>query len=185
MPFPSATDYIQVPGLVYVYAALPGAWGTLLKLGESENGIMVNKSPHLGRVSGDRYGGNEGPPIEMQFFGLTAEFDLTLSRWAPTETAKLEKFGGLLTTAGTVPLSAVGGLLLRDRGIRVLLYCLRDPTLSINFPCCTWDKPIRSSRQTKYSTWGASVTAHRAPEGYWEDTVEGVVYNADYSEISA
>jgi hypothetical protein len=166
MPLPVDNSYIQVPGLVHVLFAMPSSYTTLFKLGESENGIQVRKNPMMGRVSGDRYGGNEGAPIEMQFLGLTAEFELALSRWDPVQLTKLETFGGLLTTAGTVPLQSIGALLLRDRGIRVLLYCTRDPSQSINFPCCTWDKPQTVGKATKYSVAGLGVTAHRAPEGY-------------------
>ncbi len=85
---------------------------------------------------------------------------------------------------GVVPLNAVGGLMMRDRGIRFLLYCLRDPSLSINFPCCIWDKPDQRGYGTKYSQCRVGVTAHRAPEGFWHSGSVGNVYNADTTGIA-
>lgn len=149
MTLATPNDYIQVPGKVDVLAAFPNSYQALFKMGESENGIMVRKIPVLGDVTGDRYGGQSGRPIERQFFGLAAEFQLTMSRWDPAQMVKLEKFGGILQTAGTVPLATIGALVHRDHGVRFLLYCYRDPTLSLNFPCCVWTTPLESGRGTK------------------------------------
>lgn len=183
MSLTTPADYIQVPGKVEVLIALPSSYTSLFKLGESENGIQVRKIPVLGDVSGDRYGGQSGRPIERQFFGLAAEFQLTMSRWDPAQLIKLEKFGGLLATAGTVPLATIGALLHRDYSIRFLLYCLRTPTLSLNFPSCTWTSPQESGRGTKYSNASFQVSAERAPEGFWEASKVGVVYDADTAGI--
>jgi len=183
MTLATPADYIQVPGKVEVLIAVPNAYSALFKLGESENGIMVRKIPVVGDVIGDRHGGQSGRPIERQFFGLAAEFQLTLSRWDPAQLVKLEQFGGLLTTAGTVPLATIGALLHRDYGIRFLLYCVRNPALSLNFPCCTWTSPQESGRGTKYANASFQVTAERTPEGFWENSKAGVVYDADVTGI--
>jgi hypothetical protein len=183
MGLATPADYIQVPGKVEVLIAVPSAYTSLFKLGESENGIQVRKSPQIGEVIGDRYGGQSGRPIERQFFGVSASFNLTMSRWDPVQLLKLETFGGLLGTAGTVPLATIGALLHRDRGIRFLLYCVRDPSLSVNFPCCTWTEPQESGRGTKYSNCSMNITAERAPEGYWHSAAVGIVYNADTNGI--
>lgn len=179
MTVAAAADYIQVPGKVDILFALPSAYTSLFKLGETENGLEVRKVPMKGRVSGDRYGGNEGPPIEEQFFGLQVEVELAMSRWDPAQLVKIEQMGGILTTAGFVPLNVVGALLHRDHGIRFLFLCRRDNTLSVNLPCCTWSTPQTSGRGTKYSTCRFAIQGNRAPEGFWYPGAEGVVYNAD------
>ena len=183
MTLATPADYIQVPGKVEVLCGFPSAYTTLFKIGESENGIEIRKIPVVGEVVGDRYGGSGGRPIERQFLGLAAEFQLSLSRWDPAQIVKLEKFGGLLANAGVVPLATIGALLQRDYSIRFLLYCVRTPTLSVNFPCCQWVQPQSSGRQTKYSTCSFNVTAERAPEGYWYAGAVGTVYNADTEGI--
>jgi hypothetical protein len=177
MTLATEADYIQVPGKVDILIAMPALFDDLFKLGESENGIRLRKIPMLGRVSGDRYGGNEGPPIEEQMFGVQLEAELAMSRWDPVQVAKLETFGGLLTTAGFIPLTAVGALLHRDRGIRFLFFCRRDNTLSVNVPCCTWSSPQETGRGTKYSNCSFSIRGNRAPEGYWHAGSVGYVYN--------
>lgn len=185
MTVTAAADYIQVPGKVDILVAFPSAYDTLFHIGETENGLDIRKTPHVGRVSGDRYGGNEGPPIEEQFFGLSCQVDLALSRWDPAQIVKLERFGGILTTAGTVPLAAVGALMHRDHGIRFLFLPRRDNSLAINLPCCTWTSPLSSGRGTKYSVCRFTVTGNRAPEGFWHTGSVGVVYNSDTTGAEA
>jgi hypothetical protein len=183
MPLAAPADYIQVPGKVDILFAVPGAYLNLFKLGESEDGIEVRKIPMVGGVKGDRYGGNSGGDIENQFFGLEAEFQLQMSRWDPVQLLKLETFGGLLSTPGAVPIQSIGALIQRDRSYRFLLYCYRDPTLSLNFPCCQWSTPQTQGRSTKYSRCGMQIRAKRAPEGYWQSAAVGVVYNSDTTGI--
>ncbi|QDV26349.1 hypothetical protein [Aureliella helgolandensis] len=183
MPLATPDEYIQVSGKVEILCAYPNAYTDLYKIGESENGISVRKIPMLGDVSGDRYGGQSGRPIERQFFGLAAEFQLNLSRWSKAEIAKLEQFGGILETPGYVPLSTIGALVHRDHGIRFLLYCVKDPTMSLNFPCCIWTQPQEQNRGTKYANCSFNVAAERAPEGFWASAKAGVVYDTDTSGI--
>ncbi len=183
MPLALENDYIQVPGKVDILVAFPSVYTDLFKLGESENGIELRKSPMLGRVSGDRYGGQEGPPIEEQLFGLQVEAELAMSRWDPVQIAKIERMGGLLATAGTVPLNVVGALLHRDHGIRFLFLCRRDNSLSVNLPCTIWSSPQSSGRGTKYSTCRFSIRGNRAPEGFWAENKVGVVYDADLAGV--
>ncbi len=183
MPLATPDEYIQVSGKVEILCAYPSAYTNLFKLGESENGIQVRKIPMIGEVIGDRHGGSSGRPIERQYFGLAAEFQLQMSRWSTTEIAKIENFGGLLATAGTVPLATIGALLNRDHGIRFLLYCVRTPAMSLNFPCCVWTQPQEQGRGTKYATCSMNITAERTPEGYWYPDAAGVVYNSDTQGI--
>jgi len=183
MTLASPADYIQVPGKVDILFAVPGAYTSLFKLGESEDGIDVRKIPLIGGVKGDRYGGNSGGDIENQFFGVECEFQLQMSRWDPVQLAKLEGFGGLLTTPGTVPIQSIGALLQRDLSYRFLLYCYRTPALSLNFPACQWSAPQTVGRGTKYSRCGMQIKARRAPEGYWQGAAVGVVYDSDTTGI--
>jgi hypothetical protein len=185
MTIASAADYYQVPGKVDVLFAVASSYNSLFKLGESENGIRVRKNQFIGRVTADRYGGNEGPPGENQFFGLSADIELDLSRWDPLQVVKFEKFGGLLATAGAVALDEVGGLIQRDHGIRLLLLCHRDETLTINFPCTFWSSPQEQGKGTKYSKCSFSVIANRAPEGYWNSGSAGVVWDDDVTGTTA
>lgn len=184
MTLATPVDYIQVPGKVEILCAFPNLYSSLYKIGESENGIQVRKIPVLGEVSGDRYGGQSGRPIERQFFGLAAEFQLNMSRWDPDQIVKLERFGGLLAEAGYVPLATIGALIQRDYSARFLLYCVGQPSFSLNFPCCVWTQPQEQGRGTKYANCSMNITAERAPEGYWAAAGQvGYVYNSDTTGI--
>jgi len=184
MPIATPADYIVVPGKVDILVAFPSAYSNLFKLGESEDSIRIEKRPILYDVPGDRYGGSSGAPIEQQFLGLQCSFQLQMSRWDSTVVALLERFGGLLTTPGLVPLASIGALLHRDRGTRVLLYSTRDPSQSKNFPCCTWTQPQTRNLGTKYAACGFGITGNRSPEGFWHTLSEGVVYNSDTTGIT-
>jgi hypothetical protein len=185
MPLAPVDDYVIVPGKVDILIATPANYLNLFKIGESEDGIEVRKIPMVGGVKGDRYGGNSGNDIEKQFFGLRAEFGLTMTRWSPVNVAMLENFGGLLAAnnPGLVPIQSIGALLMRDRGYRFLLYCYREPTLSLNFPCCTWTTPQGQGRGTKAARCSMQITAERAPEGFWHTASVGFVYNSDTTGI--
>jgi hypothetical protein len=183
MTVAAENDYIRVPGKVDILVAFASVYTDLFKLGESENGIELRKTPMIGRVSGDRYGGNEGPPIEEQFFGMQVEGELALSRWDPVQLTKIERLGGVLATAGTIPLTAVGALMHRDFGMRFLFLCRRDNSLSVNLPCATWSSPQSSGRGSKYSVARFSIRGNRAPEGYWASSKVGVVYDYDVTGV--
>lgn len=183
MTLATPADYIQIPGKVDILFAVPSAYTALFKLGETEDGLEVRKVPVVGGVKGDRYGGNAGRDIEKQFFGFYCEFGLQMSRWDPAQLVKLETFGGFLATAGTIPIQSIGAPILRDRSYRFLLYCYRDPTLSVNFPCCQITSPQTQGKGTRYSRCGLQVTAERAPEGYWNSASVGIVYDSDTTGI--
>jgi len=179
MTLQTPNDYILVPGKVDICVGFPSAYTTLYKIGESTDGIRVEKRIFLNGVPGDRYGGNAGPPIERQFLGAECSFQLSMSRVDSDQIVKIEKLGGLLSSAGTIPLAAIGALLHRDHGIRILLYATRDTTRSINFPCCIWDQPMTKNKGTKFEEVAMGITATRAPEGYWYSAAEGILYNSD------
>lgn len=183
MPLASPADAIQVPGKVEILIAVENAYSDLFKLGESENGIQVRIENILSPVYGDRYGGNEGEPIEEQFLGKRASFQLQMSRWDPAQVTKIERLGTFLAAEGTIPLASIGALVQAAEGIRVLLYCIRQPSLSRNFPCCVFNTPMEYGRGTKYSSMSIGVTARRAPEGYWNTGSVGKLYDADTTGI--
>lgn len=183
MTIASDSRVIVVPGRVEILLAVTNAYTSLFHLGESEDGIQVSEQYFWHDVPGDRYGGSSGPPTEKQFLGMMARFNLRMSRWDPAQLAKIENVGGLLSTNGLVPLASVGALTLATRGVRILLVCNRDSSQTRNYPCCIVSEPITVGKQSKYSTCGLGIEAHRVPEGYWAigsgDCVAGVVWDDD------
>lgn len=173
-------DYIQVPGKHNIYVAVPAAYSVLLKLGESFDETIIQLETIFHDVHGDRYGGPQGPPIEKQWLGLMGRAQLRLSRWDPAVTALLERFGGLLTTPGTVPEAAAGALMLRDRSFRFYFQATRDNSLSRNFPCCIASNLTLVAGGTKFAMYTFDLEIHKAPEGH---AAAGVIYNADATGV--
>jgi hypothetical protein len=193
-PLPVRNDSVRVPGLTEILIAVPPrvtaddrtlAYTTLFKIGESENGVNVQLNPMIGNVIGDRHGGQEGAPIEKQFFGIQAVAQIQMSRYDIFQVRKLERYGHLLAYEGTIPLNAIGALLMRDRAFRVLFYCMQDPDLSINLPCATWSSPMETGKGTKYAKCGMTITGDRAPEGYWFPAAAGAVYDRNITGWAA
>jgi hypothetical protein len=207
MPQYPAKDYIQCSGKIEVLVAVPyaayalpnwpfpgpvpvgapaapagnaAAYIYLLKLGELVNDVKPRRRKLLHKVPGDRHGGPEGDSIETQRLGHVWDIDLSLSRWDPDVLNMLESDGGLNgvgTGNGKVPLNTVGALTHRDRSFRLLLYGLRDATLTRNYPCCVIEQNRSVGMSSKWSELQLGIVAHRAPEGHWGVQVSGELIN--------
>src|SRR5262245_42804925 len=167
-------DYIQVPGKVDIKVASPPN-APLNKLGEAVDNIQVQERDFWYDVPGDRHGGREGPPIEQQWLGTVVIITMDLSRWDPT-VADLVRNKAVRATAGTVALSEVGTLVLRDKSFRLVLDPIKDVAFRRNFVCAIASEPITYGEGTKWSQLSIQWTCHRAPDGH---PYAGVVFNAD------
>lgn len=169
-------EYIQIPGKHNIWIGFPGAQNALYKLGTSleDNEVVVEKMYH--DVHSDRHGGQQGPPIEKQFLGMMGRGQLRLSVWDPEITIQLEREGGLFASAGTVPDTAVGALVLRDRSFRLIFEATRDSTKSRNFVCVLFSNFRVIAGGTKYAMATFDFEAHRAPPGHAK---ANIMYDAD------
>lgn len=77
---------VQVPGPVLIKI---DAGAGLESLGYSVNGIEIEEHPFYGDVPGDQNGGDEGPPIDIQYFGEIHRLHIELSNWDAAVAAKL------------------------------------------------------------------------------------------------
>lgn len=90
---------IQVDGKALIQIASP-ANGTLEDLGYTMNGVEITENLYVGDVSGDENGGEEGPPIDIQYFGQVDVIRMLFTKW---DEAVLNKIRAALAggTAGT------------------------------------------------------------------------------------
>ena len=126
-----------------------GAGGALEDLGYTRNGADITKEAFWGEVHGDENGGDEGPPIGVQYFGEIARVRLELTKYDPAIFAKVEaRLQG--AQAGTVAADAPGTLVIGgDKYIRL---CIAATNAPINFPIAIPRGAIEVNKGTKFST---------------------------------
>lgn len=86
-------DAVHVPGATKVYidhnntagpTLTPGSGSTFDLLGYTINGVDITHEVFTSDIPGDQNGGDEGPPIEIQYFGQIARVRLEFSKWDKT-----------------------------------------------------------------------------------------------------
>jgi hypothetical protein len=157
-------DQINVSGKVSITLQFRNIAGLSLpaglqKLGEQMDMTEPEHQVFLHNVPGDRNGGPEGPPIEVQYLGEIARIRCDMSRWDPTVWDFLRKLG-VKASQGTITDAHVGQLILTNRAVRVILISSARP---INFPCCIVRNPYVYGMGTKFSRASVEFEAHRTP----------------------
>lgn len=139
------TAAIQVAGAARIFVDIAG---TMTELGYTRNGAEVTKEAQWLDVPGDVNGGDEGPPIDIQFLGETARVRLELTKWNPDAAAILMKRSkDAAVTAGT-PMDA-GTLMFASNAMRLCILAENNPR---NFPRAIPRQPVEINRGTKFST---------------------------------
>lgn len=162
-------------GLVDIQVAIAGFSGGLLtSLGHSDDMGDVSERAYFHNVPGDKNGGPQGPPIEIQYLGSIALINFTLSEFDTAVVDELRKRSVNATVGKTVQ-TEVGAFMLATRGIRL---CMKSPTRPINFPTCIVREPIGAGMGTKYQGYTFSFEAHRTPAGAKVD----VLFDSDVAD---
>jgi hypothetical protein len=157
---------VQQAGLMAVYVATGGtAYSSMELLGYTRNGVESTKDGFHLDVHGDENGGDDGPPIEVQYLGEIVRVRLELTKYDAAVAAKITPrvAGG---TAGT-PSTAGTLLFAGTKTYRVVLY---NAAGSRNYPRCIMRAPIEINRGTKFSTLIVEFEAHKNSTGILYDT---------------
>lgn len=195
------SEYIQVAGKSNIYLGFPSNdYATLVKIGEQGDETMLSVENFDHDVPGDRHGGPQGPPIEIQRLGMVVTGQFSLTRWDPL-IRRLLIAHGVTATEGRLADSEIGSLLIRDRSFRLVIAPSKPNLIPAgepgagtdsffyNFPAALVSGPIETGQGTKYSTLRFSMRAHRVPEGHWYQNVGGsglgvgVIWNRDSSLV--
>lgn len=123
-----------------------GISGALQDLGYSINGVEIIETVFMSDVPGDQNGGDEGPPIDIQYFGQIDRVRMELSSYDQAVADKIRPrllggTAGLIGTAGT--LIAAGTLYYR--------LLISPTTLPRNYLSAIPREPIEVNRGTKFS----------------------------------
>tara|TARA_R100000742_G_C4278390_1_gene101133 strand:+ start:1872 stop:2573 length:702 start_codon:yes stop_codon:yes gene_type:complete len=175
---------VNVAGLVRVQIAYP-LWGSLYELGIATDSIEISERAFYHDVPGDRNGGPQGPPVEVQKLGEVHTISMRLSTWNKAEMQQLEEWyhdedadadpaGGAdgenrnetlspYGTRGTMAQWDVGEVLLARRGFRL---CLETSDLNDtrNYWCCIMREPKTFAIGTKFTEQSLTFEAHRYPK---------------------
>lgn len=148
----------------------------LQKLGEQMDMSEPEHQVFLHNVPGDRNGGPEGPPIEIQWLGEIAKIRCDMSRWDPVVWDFVRKMG-VKAAMGTITDAMVGQLILAQRAVRLLLVSATRP---INFPCCIVRNPYTYGMGTKFSRASVEFEAHRVPalDDANPTAIDGILHDA-------
>jgi len=142
-----------------------GEAGALETLGYTRQGAEVRNQGFYLDVPGDENGGDQGPPIDIQYLGEIARIRLEMTSWDEAVAAKLRArlASGTEGQPGTAGTLMFGG----SKTIRVLI----DPTSGeMNFPRCFIRGEWEINKGTRYSTFVVEFEAHK--------DANGVLYNA-------
>lgn len=150
-------------GLCTIKILIPG--GSLETLGYTRNGAEPTEEAFFIDVPGDENGGDEGPPIEIQYMGQIARIRVELTKFDVAVLAKVRKrihtaTLGTPATAGTLMFAGT-------KDFRLLLHSPNDPR---NFPRVICRGAIESNNGTKWQSWSMEFEAHKDANGVLENT---------------
>jgi len=162
MPYAPTCHPQKTIGLVDIKIASPFN-GTLLPLGTATDYINPEERVYYHNVPGDRNGGREGPPIEIQDLGriVTVNFSLTSFTQANVDIVRARA----ATTLGVMTQAEVGQFILGSKAFRLLLDTPAAEDVR-NYWCAIAREPIGVGLGTKYAEWVMSFECHRPPCGH-------------------
>lgn len=156
---------VQNAGLATIKVASP-ANGTLLLLGYTRNGADVTQQGFFVDVPGDENGGDQGPPIDIQYMGEIAHIRIEMTKWDPAniDIVKARIAGGTAGSPGTA------GTFMFQGGVDFRLV-IDAPNLPRNFPRVVFREPIQKNHGTRFAMVVFEGIAYKAASGVLYDTV--------------
>lgn len=161
-------NQVNVAGAVQIKTGT-GSASALEVLGYTINGARITENAYFSDVPGDENGGNEGPPIDVQYFGQVDFIRLELSKYDPAVWAKIVPLlkGGTAGSAGTVGTLVFSG----SADFRVLLL---GSNFTRNYLRCIPRQPQDINVGSKFSTLVLEFECHKDGSGVlWNTTTSG------------
>ena len=137
-------EVIQIPGACHIYVDTNG--GAFEALGYSINGVEIAEEPFFLNVPGDQNGGDDGPPIDVQFLGQIHRIRMELSKWDSSVADKCI----CIAKGTTIGQNATAGTLMAG-GAKTYKLALRSASLPRTYPLAFLRNQIESQRGTKFS----------------------------------
>ncbi len=160
---------VHTAGITTVKIKIASDSSLPLSLGQTRNYAEVTKEAFFLDVPGDANGGDDGPPIEIQYLGEICRVRVELTKYDNTvaNLVRARLNGGTAGTPGTA-----GSLMFAGTNIvRLVLDNANDPR---NFNRAIPRMPIEIGRGTKYSTLICEFECHKDSAGLlYDNTTSG------------
>ena len=154
-----ADPIVQVAGL----ATIKVAEGTSLAFevaGYTDNGATIRFEAFHGDVPGDENGGDQGPPVEVQYFGEIAHIRLALTKQVK---AVIDKIAARVAGAAAGVVADAGTLMFKDENAYGLL--IDTPTDPYYFPVAIPRGAREVNRGTVFERHILELTAYKNSAG--------------------
>lgn len=148
-------ESIQVDGPCHVNVDT-GAANALEELGFSINGVTITEIVFTSDVPGDQNGGDEGPPIDVQYFGEIHRIRMELSKYDELILDKVRPklYGGTAGLTGTSGTLIIGA----SKTFRLLLLTTNRVR---NYPTSMLrETPMELNKGTKFTRMIIEFEAH-------------------------
>lgn len=155
----AATPQVFGPAVIKVGAALD-------TLGYTRQSAEIRSQAFFVDVPGDENGGDQGPPIDVQYLGEICRIRLELTKWdeAVADDVRSRLLGGTEGQPGTPGTFMFQGA----KTIRVLVHSTTGP---MNFPRCFLRNEWEINKGAHYSTLVLEFEAHKDGSGVlYDDT---------------
>ncbi len=131
-------------------------------LGYSINGVEIIETTFMSDVPGDQNGGDDGPPIDVQYFGQIDRVRMELSKF---DNAVVDKIRARLS-GGTAGVPGTSGTLIAGTSVfyRVLVLPTTNPR---NYVAGIPREPIEVNRGTKFSRLILEFECHSFSGTLW------------------
>lgn len=134
---------------------------TLIRLGIATDTLEITPRPFYNDIYSDQYGGQQGPPVDVQYLGETIDINFSLTTW--NEVAiNLLKRRAINAVRGQVNQNEIGNFVLRSHSLRFLINTADTDDIR-NFWCCLARQPVPIGMGTKWAEYRISLTAYRPP----------------------
>lgn len=175
---------VQKTGVITPKISAPpvAASSALTILGEATDMYDVQERAFYHNVPGDRNGGPQGPPIEVQDLGSIFVISFALSSFDPVEVDKIRQRAR--TTLGAIDQADIGNFLLLTGSFRICLDPTPDDATATadvrNFWCCLARDPIGYNLGTKFQEMRFQFEAHKAPPTHVK---AGIIQDTDNADL--
>jgi len=164
---------INIFGPALVSIAQPLTPTEFSALGWTRNGVNTTDESFFVNVPGDQYGGDEGPPIDVQYMGSLVRLRLELTKWDDivanlirqrtadnmTDAIPRVSMAGYAAIPGTLMIGGSQCMIVQLQGI----HPVSGVTTTALFPLAIPREAIEINHGTKYSTFVCGFECHRDP----------------------
>lgn len=147
-----------------------GVASALEQLGFSANGVEITETALFLDVPGDQNGGDEGPPIDVQFLGQIDRVRMELTKYDIAIANKVRTRLNNIASPETAGVPGTSGSLIA--GSSLFYRLLIEPTTQPrNYIAAIPREPIEVNRGTKYSRLIIEFECHSFNGTLWDTTV--------------